>query len=154
MKKLVWFLFFVISGVSFASSNNYLFFQTASKAKIVKVKDEQYVLTIKNADDYVSYFSDRPKRQAGSISLKEFINMWSNKTIKNNFAVSPPNAAIIVVTKAGERKKVVVEVTNPILQKNRLSYDLKAIEAHPLPTGELKHVTLFFDDISWNPGGF
>lgn len=154
MKKLVLFLFLIVSGLSFAGENNYLFFQSAQQAKIVKVKDNNYVLTLKKSDDYVSYFADRPMRRAGTITLTRFLSMWSNKAIANNFAENPPNAAIVVVTKSGERKNAVGVISNPVIHHNKIIYDVKVIDNQALPEGNLKHVVLFFDDITWNPGGF
>jgi len=55
----------------------------------------------------VIYFSDRPARVAGHMTLEKFIGMWNKG--KDSFKADPPNATLSVLTKDGA-KNVVVEV--------------------------------------------
>ncbi len=55
----------------------------------------------------VIYFSDRPAREAGHMSLSNFIEMWNKGS--DNYNVDPPNATLSVLNKEGA-KNVVVEI--------------------------------------------
>jgi len=62
----------------------------------------------------VIYFSDRPARKAGHLSLEKFVESW-NKGV-NSFKADPPNATLSVLKKDGA-KNVVVELMS-VEQKN------------------------------------
>jgi len=55
----------------------------------------------------VLYFSDRPARKAGHISLANFVEMWDKGD--DAFKADPPNATLSVLKKDGA-KNVVVEL--------------------------------------------
>lgn len=154
MKKIILSLLLAISSMSFAAENNYLFFQNSSKASITQQKNNSYTLTLNNSSDFVSYFTNRPARISGVMKLPEFLALWSDKTIKDNFAENPPNVALVIVTEKGERLNAIAELKDPIYRQGSLSYQLDVINNQPLPSGKLQHVALFIDDIPWNPGAF
>jgi len=154
MKKIMMLLLLGFTSLSFASADNVLFFQSSSDGVIAKSGKNTYSLTLKANSGYVSYFTDRPVRKAGTVSLQKFISMWNDKKIKPNFAESAPNVAINLVSQQGKNQNAVVEVSNPTYADNTVTYQLSMIDKKPLLEGNLKHVVLFFDDIHWNPGGF
>jgi len=53
----------------------------------------------------VIYFSDRPNRIAGHMSLSEFIEMWNKGN--DSFKADPPNATLSVLKKEGSQNVVV-----------------------------------------------
>ena len=53
----------------------------------------------------VIYFSDRPARKAGHISVSEFIKMWDKGG--DSFKTDPPNATLSVLKKDGAQIAVV-----------------------------------------------
>jgi len=55
----------------------------------------------------VIYFSDRPNRIAGHMSLSEFIEMWNKGS--DSFQADPPNATFSILEKDGA-KNIVVEL--------------------------------------------
>jgi hypothetical protein len=154
MKKIILSLLLAVSSMGFAAENNYLFFQNASKGSITKQDNNSYTLTLNNATDFVSYFTNRPARISGVMKLSEFLALWSDKKIKDNFAETPPNVALVIVTDKGERLNAIAELKNPVSRKGSLSYQLKVINNQILPAGKLQHIALFIDDIPWNPGAF
>ena len=97
------------------------------------------LLTLHNVDDQVLYFSDKPIREAGHISVSEFLN---------SFTKDLPNAAIEI--RDGDKRDVfVVELSNPrfdAVQKT-LVYDIKSLDS-ALPTRSFEHVSLFIDNQS------
>lgn len=154
MKKVLSILLFVLSGLSFAIESNYLFLQGASEGSIHQLEKNIYLITFKKSDDYVSYFTDRPARESGMVKLNEFLNLWRDKKIKNNFADNPPNVAMMIVTSKGQRYNAIGIVTKPVNKNGEVSYHVQPIDKKPLPIGKLSYIGFFFDDISWNPGGF
>lgn len=64
------------------------------------------ILTL-NGVPNVIYFTDRPARKAGHLSLSNFVRMWDKG--KDSFKTDPPNAALSVL-KEDEAKTVVVEL--------------------------------------------
>lgn len=154
MKKFLSILLLTMSSLCFATKGGYLFFQSSSDAHIIKTIENHYTLTINDPSNFVTYFSDRPMRQSGLMKLSEFLALWSNKAIKNNFAVNPPNIAIDMVTDQGVRQHTIAIATHPVYKDGRLSYQLQVLKSKELEEGKLQHVALFFDGIHWNPGGF
>lgn len=154
MKKIVLSLLLGISSACFALDNSYLFVQNSSRATLSQQQKNSYTITLDAAPAYVGYFTDRPVRQSGAVKLADFLSMWSNKSIKNNFAENPPNVAIVMVNDKGEQQNAMAELTNPHYQNGVLSYQINVLNSQPLQAGKLQHIALFFDDISWNPGGF
>ena len=115
----------------------YLFVQSATGVKLKKS-----TLTLKGVSPTTVYFSDRPKRIAGHMTTKDFVDEWQENKAKDSFKADPPNATISVFTKK-EIIDVVVELKNPRLKGKNLIYDIAVIEnSEPLPSGE---ASLFID---------
>ena len=53
----------------------------------------------------VIYFSDRPYRIAGHVSLEEFVELWREGV--DDFAVEPPNATLSIYTPEGNSDAVI-----------------------------------------------
>ena len=88
----------------------------------------------------VIYFSDRPARKAGHMSVSHFVEMW-NKGI-DNFKTDPPNATLSVLKKDGA-KNVVVELTSVEQKRGSVVLKVAVLEGN-LPQ-RFKTSTLFFD---------
>lgn len=86
------------------------------------------------------FFSDRPERVAGKVLTSEFISHWDQGS--DNFQSNPPNATLSILTDKGV-DSVVVELTEPKLEKNSLSYKVKVLQGKlPNSFGE---ASLFID---------
>ncbi len=66
-----------------------LFLQQADSGSIVPDNDKSncYTLTLTNLRQNVLFFSDQPKRMAGQVSLKAYMEMWAHDPIKPNVAM-------------------------------------------------------------------
>lgn len=97
-----------------------LFVQNAQEAAINNGN-----LTLKKVSPTTIFFSDRPERIAGHLTTREFVPFWSEG--KDNFASNPPNATLSVLqeSKIGD---VVLELRNPKLAGDELSYDVTILE--------------------------
>ena len=88
----------------------------------------------------VIYFSDRPARKAGHLSLEKFVEMWDKGD--DSFKADPPNATLSVLKKDGA-KNVVVELMNPKVKAGSISFNVKVLQGEvPKSFG---HSTLFVD---------
>jgi len=135
----------------------YLFVQSSTKAtiKVNKNHEETYTITLKNVDPLVTYFSDRPIRNAGEVSMDKFLTLWYHKN-ENSFKITPPNAVL-------HAKKTnffspdhvfnfAIEITNPHYDRksNTLIFIAKPLPGNvdPLPDFEtLHHVSVFIDSV-------
>ena len=115
-----------------------LFVQTAKGAALVGGK-----LTLKGVSPMTVYFSDRPTRVAGHVATSEMIPLWSEG--KNSFLKDPPNATLSTFTGDGKVANLVVELKNPGLSGDQMSYDVRVIEGKLPDNAEA--ASLFIDVI-------
>lgn len=103
----------------------------------------------------VTWFTNRPERRAGFLSLRSLAAIWK----ASGFVKDPPNAALIVTQRAGDRTHV-VELTKPRAKKKRVSFRLtesrsqrEAGYAHRdrVKPGRYARVRMFIDDTALSP---
>lgn len=83
-------------------------------------------LTLKDPDPYTLYFSDRPDRIAGHITLNAFLEEVSKGP--DSFAEDPPNATLMVFGR-NELLQVVVELpSKPYFRDGDLLFEVRVIE--------------------------
>lgn len=137
---------------------SYLFLQIANQATIKaldKKSPSNYQLTLKNVRPYTNYFSDRPHRISGMLTLHQFLNGWRNGA--DSFQINPPNVAISGEYIENKLKKstrsFIMELKNPIYIEatNTVTYDVTFLSKVPEIGDQkeinLNHVTVFFDDL-------
>lgn len=97
------------------------------------------------------YFSDRPVRIAGHLKMSEYMQEWTAKAGKDNFAADPPNAVLSVYEPGQEDSTLaVVEITHPRMDGADLLYDYKLINGKlPASGGQ---TALFIDWIGAGGG--
>jgi hypothetical protein len=88
----------------------------------------------------VIYFSDRPDRVAGHLSLKKFVEMWNQGD--DSFKAYPPNATLSVL-KEDEARNVVVELTGVEQKKDSVVFKVVLLEGKGIESFEAS--TLFID---------
>ena len=102
-------------------------------------------LTLHDLAPSTLMFSDRPERIVGHLTTKQFVDGWDHG--ENSFLEDPPNAVVSFL--GGEDdwlpEDVVVTLTNPRLEWERLTYDIDVLEGRlPAATGPC---SLFIDPI-------
>ena len=106
-----------------------------------------YTLTLKGMDDKVLYFSDRPVRKAGFITLTQFMDDWSKGN--DSFKKTPPNAAIVHAalypSDKGRAQALAVELTNPTNTGDGWTFDMKVMGGGMLDEAVLSQVSVFVD---------
>jgi len=88
----------------------------------------------------VIYFTDRPARKAGHLSLEKFVEMWDKGG--DSFKADPPNATLSVLTKDGANN-IVVELTSVEQKSDSVVFKLAMLEGSI--TGDFHEGTLFID---------
>jgi len=101
---------------------SFLFVQSAKK---IDYKDG--VMTLHDVPKQTMFFTDRPNRVVGNLPTDKFVARWTTDTSPGGFASNPPNAAVTVFQPDGA-KTAIVELSNPRLDGNKLSYNVKVLQ--------------------------
>jgi hypothetical protein len=110
------------------------------------VSIEKDVLTLKQIGATTIYFSDRPKRLAGHLATRDFVDEWDKG--ENSFAANPPNATVSIFTE-DEIIDIVVTLKNPRLVGDNLIYTIDVLMEENDPVSG--QCTVFIDPIG-KPG--
>ena len=97
-----------------------------------------------NGTSNVIYFTDRPERESGHMSVKKFRSIWTKGI--NSFKSDPPNATLSVVSEGNDKYSVMV-ISNPKIFQNSIEFDVKKIEGEP--PAAFKTGGLFIDSLSF-----
>lgn len=100
-------------------------------------------LTLEKVSPVVIFFSDRPYRIAGHVLLAGFLELWSEGT--DSFKVDPPNASLSIFD-TGHVRSAVIEIANPKLSDDRLTYQVvRVLEGDLSSSGGVS--SLFIDGL-------
>ena len=103
----------------------------------------------------VTWFTDRPERRAGVMTLRGLASIWQ----ASGFAADPPNAAVIL-TVDGQARTHVVELLRPKAVGTSVSFALRVVpsasaagfrHADGLASGTYRRVAVFIDDAATSP---
>ena len=97
-------------------------------------------LTISGIAPQTTMFSDRPERMTGDASTAKFVEFWTKG--KDDFQKDPPNATISMMVD-GKPRTVVVELLNPKLDGDNLTYEIRPLDGD-MPASA-QDVSLFID---------
>jgi len=93
----------------------------------------------------VIYFSDRPVRVAGHLSLEKFVESWNKGS--DGFKADPPNATLSVLNKE-EANNIVVELMSVEQKSGSVVFKVAVLEG-TLPEN-FKVSSLFIDTVTAN----
>src|SRR6476619_5620250 len=99
-------------------------------AKNVTFKEGKLVL--QGVNPVTVCFTDRPARLAGHMQTSKFVPLWSQG--KDSFLKDNPNATLSVFT-GDNVSALVVELSNPKLSGEDLTYDARVLEGTPPANG-------------------
>jgi hypothetical protein len=115
------------------------------------LKADDKTLRLVGVSQQAIWFSDRPVRQAGHMSLKDYLKEWTAAAGPNNFSKDPPNATLSVYQPGKEENTLtVVEISDPKVEGKDLVYTYKLIEGQMPKTGGA--ASLFIDWIGVGGG--
>ncbi len=160
MKKIIYFFailcFNFCISTAFANSSaplSLLYVLHANHGKLEETANHHYVLQLTPMHEQVVYFSDRPNRAAGSLTIKNFLALWSAASGKNNFTLDHPNAAIVAVGMNGKQYHqdlVILDEPHYNPQSHQLTFTITALDAHtPVTPFVASEVTVFVDNCNW-----
>lgn len=94
---------------------SYLFVMEGQKARMVPVEGSartySFSMPLRDSRHMVTWFTDRPVRDAGHISMGQFVGLWSRRG-GDSFADDPPNVAITYAV-GGTRRVAIATMTKP-----------------------------------------
>jgi len=134
MLTLVTGLVFAENVIDDSKNPGYLFVLSATSGSL-----KGNTLTL-NGVPNVLYFSDRPARKAGHMSLSNFVEMWDKGV--DSYKADPPNATLSVLTKDGA-KNVVVELMSVEQKGGSVVFKVAMLEGNM--TGSFEASSLFLD---------
>lgn len=118
---------------------DFLFVQTAKGMSFDRTANR---LTLTGVSPVTLFFTDRPERIAGNMSTARFVPFWSDGP--DSFQSDPPNADVSII-QDGKLRQTVVELMDPVLSGEDLSYTVKLIQGEMPESGA--EVSLFIDII-------
>lgn len=131
---------------------SFLFVLNAKTGVIAKT-NEGDTLTLKGMDDKVLYFSDRPVRKAGFITMSQFTHGWVKG--QDSFQDDPPNVAMVhadlETNKDGVAQATAIELSNPVATENGWSFSLKVLQGK-ISAGTYHGISVFLDSGPWQGG--
>ncbi|MCA3560115.1 MAG: hypothetical protein IOC82_03675 [Aestuariivirga sp.] len=117
----------------------------------VKVDEAAKTVRLVNVTPHTLYFADRPERLAGHIRMDAYLEEWTSKAGKDNFAADPPNAALSVYEEGQSNNTLaIVEILDPRMDGKDLVYTYKLVSGKPPATGG--ETALFIDWIGVGGG--
>src|SRR6266516_835450 len=123
-----------------------MFVQTAED-----LKTDSNTLRLVNVAQQTLYFSDRPVRVAGHLTMPAYLDEWKAGEGPDNFSSDPPNATLSVYESGRhENTLAVVKISHPVIDGKDLVYNYKLIEGTMPKTGGA--TALFIDWIGAGGG--
>lgn len=104
-----------------------LFVQNAKNMSFIEGK-----LVLRGVNPVTVCFTDRPARMAGHMQTSRFVPLWSQG--KDSFLKDNPNATLSVFS-GDNVADLVVELSNPQLSGDDLTYDARLLEGTPPANG-------------------
>ena len=125
-----------------------MFVQTAESFKVEPTAKK---LRLVNVNQQVLYFSDRPQRIAGHLTMPAYLDEWKAGEGPDNFAADPPNATLSVYEGGNRENSItVIEISKPVIDGKDMIYNYKVIEGSMPKTGGT--TALFIDWIGAGGG--
>jgi hypothetical protein len=118
---------------------DFLFVQSAKSMSFDPATNK---LTLENVSPVTVFFTDRPERIAGNMKTARFVPFWSEG--KDSFKSDPPNADISILEDK-TLKQTVVELKDPELDGDNLTYTVRLLKGEMPATGT--DVAVFIDII-------
>src|SRR5438128_11316367 len=123
-----------------------MFVQTAED-----LKADGNTLRLVNVGQQTLYFSDRPVRVAGHLTMPAYMDEWKAGEGPDNFSSDQPNATLSVYESGRhETTLAVVKISHPVIDGKDMVYNYKLIEGTMPKTGGA--TALFIDWIGAGGG--
>jgi len=126
-------------------------FMFVQVAEDVTADTAAMTLRLRHVTGQTLFFSDRPNRIAGHITMAQYLREWTPAAGEDNLGADPPNATLSVYEPGQPDNSVaIVEISNPQLDGADLVYTYKLVEGSvPLGGGA---TALFIDRVGVGGG--
>jgi hypothetical protein len=81
-------------------------------------------LTLKDVP-LVIYFSDRPDRIAGHMSVKQFVELWNKGS--DSFKADPPNTTLSIFNEEGNQDIVFEIISTPTIKNDSITFSVRLL---------------------------
>jgi len=100
-----------------------------SKGRFKPLGNSKFKVSLKGVDSKLTWFTDRPDREAGSVSFDDLISQWDN-----GFAGDAPNSALLFKDENRNNDTVVFEQSKPRYneKKKKLTFKIKVHDQQKL----------------------
>ena len=138
-----------VPGLEASEADDKPMFMFVHTADDVKADPAAGTLRLVNVNPQTVYFSDRPERIAGHMTLVDYLKEWNKG--KDNFGEDPPNATLSVYEGGGQKTPLPSSnSTNPVVEGADLIYSYKSLGGKMPTSGGA--TTLFIDMIGIGGG--
>jgi len=126
-----------------------LFIFHAKDGHLQSVRGGTYELTLYHVNKSLTYFTDRPDRRAGKMSVTQFLDRWAMG--EDSYKKDNPNAGLVSISESslnGQFSDIPVTLSDPRYDQkhDRLTFRIKPLEKkQKILTGNLGETTLFID---------
>ncbi len=135
----------------------YLFIETAQTGDMQKdtTQDNTYIITLKNVDPWVTYFSNVPERITGFMPLQDFVQLLARET-QTKYQAGLNSGLIAFANakeKTGKMSRYILSIKQPEFDPATQTLILKAhivpgAQKDPIPKEvDFHHISLFIDSI-------
>ncbi len=143
-----------IIGVSETNSTNseLIYIQQAKVAELSHNPNRlgTYLLKVSGSDKTLVYFSDKPDRVAGTLTLSQFVKTWQNSTAVQD---NQPNAVISYMefkatTECGVGADI-LQLSNPKYDAgtDTVTFEAKPLHEYEIMTGVFENLVIVYDGI-------
>ena len=104
IQMMVVFCALLFSSLVYANGENrisLLYVLHSNNGQLQELADHTFELQVHPLKGKVLYFSDRPDRLTGTLSVEKFVKLWTQKG-QNSFGVDNPNAAVVAIDDNGK----------------------------------------------------
>lgn len=123
-------LFFLVIGVMIgqqtSQNKRLLFFQDVEKGSMVPLegKKDTYDLSVKNANNHVTYFSESPQKTTGRMSIAQYLDVWTTYFSQNN-----PYVTLTTYDDEGNAQIIIGKLETAKIHgnKNRIDYTFRML---------------------------
>lgn len=155
-KKFSWLVILLttlFSSTLIAQANcpqSFFFVAHAQSGEVVKMPDGNFQLKFHPLNKQIIYFSDRPKRITGTLSITKFLEI--GKKGPDSFQVDHPNASIGVISSEAHGSNfaaynaVILSHAKYDATNNLLSFSIKPLRG-TLTEDKIKYLTVFIDSV-------
>jgi hypothetical protein len=104
-------------------------------------------LALEKLSPVVTFFSDRPQRVVGHMTLAGFVKMWGEGD--DSFDADPPNVAVSILGES-DSTVAILTLSQPRLDGGRMTYHAELLEGDMPESGGIS--SLFFDGLLMGTG--